>query len=63
VDCGVCIRAGVCAVDAIVFPATPWPRSIRAMFSGGAFSFGTRREGGRVRRFTNITEKVKPRYF
>jgi hypothetical protein len=40
VDCGVCIRAGVCPVDAIYFPETPWPRSIRAMFSGGAHSFG-----------------------
>jgi ferredoxin len=40
VDCGVCIRAGVCTTEAIYMPETPWPRSIRAMFSGGALSFG-----------------------
>ncbi len=39
VDCGVCIRAGVCKVDAFYFPETPWPRSIRAAFSGGGLSF------------------------
>lgn len=53
VDCGVCMRAGVCAVDAIYFPETPWPRSIRAMFSGGAFSFGKGFSD-----FSHITEKV-----
>ena len=39
VDCGVCIRAGVCKVEALYFPETPWPRSIRAAFSGGGLSF------------------------
>ncbi len=53
VDCGVCIRAGVCPVDAIHFPETPWPRSIRAMFSGGALSFGKRTSD-----FSYITEKA-----
>jgi NAD-dependent dihydropyrimidine dehydrogenase PreA subunit len=40
VDCGVCIRSGVCKSEAIYLPETPWPRSIRAAFSGGGFSFG-----------------------
>ena len=52
VDCGVCIRAGVCPVDAFYFPETPWPRSIRAMFSGGALSFGKN-----FYDFSYITEK------
>jgi NAD-dependent dihydropyrimidine dehydrogenase PreA subunit len=53
VDCGVCIRAGVCPVDAIYYPETPWPRSLRAMFSGGARSFG---EG--FRSFSYIKNKA-----
>jgi NAD-dependent dihydropyrimidine dehydrogenase PreA subunit len=40
VECGVCIRSGVCKSEAIYLPETPWPRSIRAAFSGGGFSFG-----------------------
>jgi len=39
VDCGVCIRSGVCNVYAIYLPETPWPRSIRGAFSGGGLSF------------------------
>ena len=33
VDCGVCLRAGVCPVDCIIFEPAPWPRSLRAVFS------------------------------
>ncbi len=29
----------MCKVEALYFPETPWPRSIRAAFSGGGFSF------------------------
>lgn len=39
VDCGVCIRSGVCTVEAVYLPETPWPRSIRAAFSGGGFAY------------------------
>ena len=53
VDYGICIRAGVCPVDAIYYMETPWPRSIKAMFSGGARSFGTS-----FRDFFYITNKV-----
>jgi len=45
VDCGACIRSGVCAVDAFYYPETPWPRSIRGMFSGGTRSFGPQGPG------------------
>jgi len=43
-------------VDAIYFPETPWPRSIRAMFSGGALSFGKD-----FYDFSYITEKATTR--
>jgi len=33
VDCGVCLRSGVCPVDCIIFEPAPWPRSLRATFS------------------------------
>ncbi len=33
VDCHVCLRAGVCPVDCIIFEPAPWPRSLRATFS------------------------------
>ncbi|MBC8477856.1 MAG: 4Fe-4S binding protein, partial [Dehalococcoidia bacterium] len=33
VDCNVCLKSGVCPVDAFVFEPAPWPRSLRATFS------------------------------
>ena len=33
VECGVCLRATVCPVDAIVQPDLQWPRTLRALFS------------------------------
>jgi len=33
VDCGVCLKSGVCPVDCIVFEPAPYPRSLRAVFS------------------------------
>lgn len=33
VDCGVCYRSKVCPVDAFIFDAAPWPRSLRNVFS------------------------------
>ncbi len=33
VDCSVCLKSGVCPVDAFVFEPAPWPRSLRATFS------------------------------
>ncbi len=32
-ECGVCFRANVCPVDALVEEAHPWPRSVRSAFS------------------------------
>lgn len=56
VDCGVCIRSGVCKSEALYLPETPWPRSIRAAFSGGGFSFG--RGSSPTRSYGRIVEKV-----
>jgi len=33
VECGVCIRAGMCPVDAFSQEMSPYPRSVRAVFS------------------------------
>jgi len=33
VDCNVCLKSGVCPVDAFVFEPAPWPRSLRTTFS------------------------------
>lgn len=33
VDCGVCLRSGVCPVDAFIYEPAPWPRSLRVVFS------------------------------
>jgi len=33
VDCAVCLKSGVCPVDAFIFEPAPWPRSVRTTFS------------------------------
>ena len=33
VDCGVCLRAGVCTTDALFMPECDYPRSLRSQFS------------------------------
>jgi len=33
VDCAVCLKSGVCPVDAFIFEPAPWPRSVRSTFS------------------------------
>jgi Pyruvate/2-oxoacid:ferredoxin oxidoreductase delta subunit len=33
VECGVCLKSGVCPTDALYMPELTWPRSIRAEFS------------------------------
>ena len=42
VECAICIRSGACRTDALYMPALPWPRAIRAMFSGGGLGYGPR---------------------
>jgi len=33
VECGICLRAKVCPVDALIYEPTSWPRQLRAAFS------------------------------
>lgn len=40
VECAICIRSRACPTDALYMPALPWPRAIRAMFSGGGLGYG-----------------------
>ena len=61
VDCGVCVRSGACKVEAIFMPETPWPRSIRAAFSGGGHSFflhGKRYNPDGSRRYERLEQKM-----
>lgn len=49
VECGVCLRANVCPVDAIYMPeeSRKYPRSIRAAFSDPGVQFPEVKQGGR----------------
>ncbi len=52
-DCGVCFRAKVCPVDALIDEASAWPRSVRAAFSNPLVEHKETRVPGRG------TEEVK----
>jgi NAD-dependent dihydropyrimidine dehydrogenase PreA subunit len=58
VECSVCLRSGVCPVDAIYMPELEWPRCIRAEFSDPAVPytsaerFGFQEPGGGLGRGT-----------
>jgi NAD-dependent dihydropyrimidine dehydrogenase PreA subunit len=47
VECGVCLRANVCPVDAIYMPELGWPRAVRAAFSNPLAPHRETRELGR----------------
>ncbi len=47
VECGVCLRAGVCPTGAIYMPDLQWPRSVRAAFSNPTTSHRDTNIGGR----------------
>jgi len=53
VECGVCLRAEVCPVDAIYMPELEWPRIIRAQFSDPLIQHPSTSIGGRG------TEEIK----
>jgi Pyruvate/2-oxoacid:ferredoxin oxidoreductase delta subunit len=38
-DCGVCLRADVCSVNALYQPEEPWPREVRAILSNPLIEF------------------------
>ena len=47
VECGVCLRSGICPTGAIFMPELKWPRSIRAEFSNPLVPHRSTKEGGR----------------
>ena len=47
VDCGVCLKSGVCPVDGIIFEVSPWPRSLRVTFSDPTTEHKETSAGGR----------------
>jgi Pyruvate/2-oxoacid:ferredoxin oxidoreductase delta subunit len=47
VECGVCLRAAVCPVDALFMPKIEWPRAVRAAFSNPLAPHRQTRELGR----------------
>jgi Pyruvate/2-oxoacid:ferredoxin oxidoreductase delta subunit len=47
VECGVCLRAGVCPVDALYMPKIEWPRAVREAFSNPLAPHRETRELGR----------------
>jgi Pyruvate/2-oxoacid:ferredoxin oxidoreductase delta subunit len=47
VECGVCLRAAVCPVDALYMPEIKWPRAVRESFSNPLAPHRETRELGR----------------
>jgi NAD-dependent dihydropyrimidine dehydrogenase PreA subunit len=47
VECGVCLRSGVCPSDAFEMPELTWPRTLRAEFSNPLTPHHSTKEGGR----------------
>lgn len=47
VECGVCLKSGVCPSEAIYMPELEWPRSIRAAFSNPVKTHSSVGEEGR----------------
>lgn len=47
VECGVCLKSGVCPTDAIYMPELEWPRLIRASFSNPSCTHRSVGEEGR----------------
>ena len=53
VDCGVCLRSGICSADALIMPNYQWPRTVRAAFSDPTVEHRETKVAGRG------TEEVK----
>lgn len=46
VECGVCLRSGVCKTEAIYWPELEWPRAVRQAFSAVLIGYGALRKAG-----------------
>lgn len=63
VECGACLRAGVCAADALVREELSWPRILRARFSDPQCRIAERGTTGRVSpgiKTNDVTGLLKP---
>lgn len=63
VDCGVCLRSGVCPVDCIIYEPAPWPRALRAAFSNpshGHKTTGLLGRGTEEVKTNEVTGKLQP---
>ena len=65
VECGACLRSGVCPTDAFFMQATEWPRTLRAQFSdplGVHPKTGIPGRGTEEIKTNDVTDRVKPGY-
>ena len=65
VECGVCMRAEVCPVDAFDMPELEWPRVLRAHFSNPLIRHPATQIGGRGTeeiKTNDVTDRLKPGY-
>ncbi len=65
VECGACLRAGVCPTDAFYMQATEWPRALRSQFSdplGVHPKTGIPGRGTEEIKTNDVTDRVKPGY-
>jgi len=46
VECGVCLRSGVCKTEAIYWPELEWPRAVRQAFSAVLIGYGALSKAG-----------------
>ncbi len=63
VECGVCLNAGVCPVDAIYQPELKWPRLLRAVWSSVVFvhpETKTQGRGTEEMKTNDVTGRFKP---
>lgn len=63
VECGACLRAGVCPTDAFYMQALEWPRALRAQFSdplGVHPKTGIPGRGTEEIKTNDVTGRVKP---
>lgn len=65
VECGACLRSGVCPTDAFYMQAVEWPRSLRSQFSdplGVHPKTGIPGRGTEEIKTNDVTDRVKPGY-
>jgi len=63
VECGVCLRAGICPADAIFQPELTWPRTVRQEFSNPLIRHPSTDIGGRgteEMKTNDVTNRFKP---